>query len=80
MMGMLDLQDAQGRLLANLEGTPTALKYLKADLLDAGVYTFMRWSHVSAMPPLNISKDDLQFGLRAMDHALGNLDRRLGLA
>ena len=78
LMGMIDLQDSDGRLLANLGGHPSALKYLKADLLEAGVYAFMRWSHLCAFPPLNISQDELQFGLAAFDSALTQLDQRLG--
>jgi len=78
LMGMLDLQDPQGRLLANLSGNPASMKYLKADLLDAGIYAFMRWSHLSAFPPLNITQDDLAFGLKGFDHALSQLDARLG--
>ena len=78
LMGMLDLQDTEGRLLANLTGNPAPMRYLKADLLDAGIYAFMRWSHLSAFPPLNISQDDLAFGLKAFDHALTQLDARLG--
>jgi taurine--2-oxoglutarate transaminase len=79
LMGMLDLCDGEGQLLANLKGNPAAMKYLKADLLDEGVYAFQRWSHLSAFPPLNISAEELAFGLRGFDRALGKLDRRLGL-
>ena len=78
LMGMLDLQDADGQLLANLGGNPAPLKYLKADLIDEGVYAFMRWSHLCAFPPLNITGDDLAFALSALDSALSKLDRRLG--
>jgi len=78
LMGMLDLQDPKGRLLANLTGNPASMRYLKADLLDAGVYAFMRWSHLSAFPPLNITQEDLAFGLKGFDHALSQLDARLG--
>ena len=78
LMGMIDLQDRDGHLLANLGGYPSALKYLKADLFEAGVYAFMRWSHLAAFPPLNISQDDLQIGLTAFDSALTQLDQRLG--
>ena len=78
LMGMIDLQDRDGQLLANLGGHPSALKYLKADLLEAGVYAFMRWSHLCAFPPLNISQEELQFGLSAFDSALTKLDQRLG--
>ena len=79
LMGMLDLHDGEGRLLANLEGNPAAMKYLKADLLDAGVYAFQRWSHLSAFPPLNIGTEELEFGLDGFDKALSKLDQRLGL-
>jgi taurine--2-oxoglutarate transaminase len=79
LMGMLDLCDAEGQLLANLDGNPAAMKYLKADLLDEGVYAFQRWSHLSAFPPLNINADELAFGLRGFDRALSKLDQRLGL-
>ena len=49
-----------------------------ADLLEAGVYAFMRWSHLCAFPPLNISQEELHFGLSAFDSALTQLDQRLG--
>ena len=78
LMGMIDLHDRDGHLLANLGGQPSALKYLKADLFEAGVYAFMRWSHLAAFPPLNSSQDDLQIGLAAFDSALTQLDQRLG--
>ena len=50
LMGMLDLQAGRS-VLANLGGNPAPLKYLKADLIDEGVYAFMRWSHLCAFPP-----------------------------
>ncbi len=46
--------------------------------LDEGVFLFGHFNRVHVLPPLNISEDDLRFGLEVLDRALAGADRHAG--
>jgi len=52
-------------------GDNSAMAKLGAALRKEGVYAFGRYNTLMLTPPLTIARDDLEFGLEALDRALG---------
>ncbi|MBM4420976.1 MAG: aminotransferase class III-fold pyridoxal phosphate-dependent enzyme [Chloroflexi bacterium] len=48
---------------------------LKNELFKRDVYCFTRWNMVFAAPPLSVSEEELEIGVRAIDEALAVADR-----
>ena len=68
---MIDLcRDSKGTPIAPFNGTHPVMDRFKARLLEKGVYTAIRWSHVMITPPLVISEEQLKTALAVFDEAL----------
>ena len=71
LLGMIDLcRDSKGTPIAPFNGTHPVMDRFKARLLEKGVYTAIRWSHVMITPPLVISEEQLKTALAVFDEAL----------
>lgn len=57
-------------------GAPMRAFY--SDLLRQGVHAYGRYNLVLITPPLTITRDELEFGLTALDHALATTQEALG--
>jgi taurine--2-oxoglutarate transaminase len=63
--------------LAPFNGTSPEMKAIGQALLDAGLYTFVRWNTIMTNPPLCISEAELDEGFEILDGALEIGDRAL---
>ena len=63
--------------LAPFNGTSPEMKAIGQALLDAGMYTFVRWNTIMTNPPLCITKAQLDEGFEILDSALEIGDRAL---
>jgi taurine---2-oxoglutarate transaminase len=61
--------------LASFNGTSPEMKAIGQALLDAGLFTFVRWNTVMTNPPLCITEDELDEGFEILDAALEIGDR-----
>jgi taurine--2-oxoglutarate transaminase len=61
--------------LAPFNGTSPEMKAIGQALLDAGLFTFIRWNTVMTNPPLCITEDELDEGFEILDAALEIDDR-----
>ena len=61
--------------LAPFNGTSPEMKAIGQALLDAGLFTFIRWNTVMTNPPLCITEDELDEGFEILDSALEIGDR-----
>ena len=61
--------------LAPFNGTSPEMKAINQALLDAGLYTFMRWNTIMTNPPLCITEAELDDGFEILDGALEIGDR-----
>jgi taurine--2-oxoglutarate transaminase len=61
--------------LAPFNGTSPEMKAIGQALLDAGLFTFIRWNTVMTNPPLCITEDELDEGFEILDAALEIGDR-----
>jgi taurine--2-oxoglutarate transaminase len=61
--------------LAPFNGTSPEMKAIGQALLDAGLYTFIRWNTIMTNPPLCISEAELDEGFEILDSALEIGDR-----
>ena len=61
--------------LAPFNGTSPEMKAISQALLDAGMYTFVRWNTIMTNPPLCISEAELDEGFEILDSALELGDR-----
>ena len=61
--------------LAPFNGTSLEMKAIGQALLDAGLFTFIRWNTVMTNPPLCITEDELDEGFEILDSALEIGDR-----
>jgi taurine--2-oxoglutarate transaminase len=63
--------------LAPFNGTSPEMKAIGHALLDAGLYTFIRWNTIMTNPPLCITEAELDEGFEILDGALEIGDRAL---
>jgi taurine--2-oxoglutarate transaminase len=63
--------------LAPFNGTSPEMKAIAQALLDAGMYTFVRWNTIMTNPPLCINEAELDEGFEILDSALEIGDRAL---
>jgi taurine--2-oxoglutarate transaminase len=61
--------------LAPFNGTSPEIKAIGQALMDAGLFTFIRWNTVMTNPPLCITEDELDEGFEILDAALELGDR-----
>ena len=61
--------------LAPFNGTSPEMKAIGQALLDAGLYTFVRWNTIMTNPPLCITEAQLDEGFEILDSALEIGDR-----
>ena len=61
--------------LAPFNGTSPEMKAINQALLDAGLYTFVRWNVIMTNPPLCITEAELDVGFEILDTALEIGDR-----
>jgi taurine--2-oxoglutarate transaminase len=61
--------------LAPFNGTSPEMKAIGQALLDAGMYTFVRWNTIMTNPPLCITEAQLDEGFEILDSALEIGDR-----
>src|SRR5689334_20013394 len=61
--------------LAPFNGTSPQMKAIAQALLDAGLYTFVRWNTVMTNPPLCITEAELDEGFEILDSVLEIGDR-----
>jgi taurine--2-oxoglutarate transaminase len=64
--------------LAPFNGTSPEMKAIAQSLLDAGLYTFVRWNTIMTNPPLCITEPELDEGFEILDGALEIGDRAAG--
>jgi len=64
--------------LAPFNGTSPEMKAISQALLDAGLYTFVRWNTIMTNPPLCITEAELDEGFEILDGALEIGDRAFG--
>ena len=71
LFGMFDIQkDSRGALIAPYNGAHPAMRKLARFFRDEGLFTFMRWSSFSAIPPLSITEEQLCEGFAIVDRGL----------
>jgi taurine--2-oxoglutarate transaminase len=63
--------------LAPFNGTSPEMKAISQALLDAGMFTFVRWNTIMTNPPLCITEAELDEGFEILDSALEIGDRAL---
>jgi taurine--2-oxoglutarate transaminase len=63
--------------LAPFNGTSPEMKAIGQALLDAGLFTFVRWNTIMTNPPLCITEAELDEGFEILDGALEIGDRAL---
>jgi taurine--2-oxoglutarate transaminase len=63
--------------LAPFNGTSPEMKAINQALLDAGLFTFVRWNTIMTNPPLCITEAELDEGFEILDGALEIGDRAL---
>ena len=61
--------------LAPFNGTSPEMKAITQSLLDAGLFTFVRWNTIMTNPPLCINEAELDEGFEILDTALEIGDR-----
>ncbi|HVS49969.1 MAG TPA: aminotransferase class III-fold pyridoxal phosphate-dependent enzyme [Candidatus Dormibacteraeota bacterium] len=64
--------------LAPFNGTSPEMKAIGQALLDAGLYTFVRWNTIMTNPPLCITEAELDEGFEILDTALEIGDQAVG--
>jgi taurine--2-oxoglutarate transaminase len=65
--------------LAPFNGSSPEMDAIARALLDAGMYTYIRWNTIMTNPPLCISEAELDEGFEIMDTALEIGDRAVAL-
>jgi taurine--2-oxoglutarate transaminase len=61
--------------MAPFNGSSDEMKAFERSVLDAGVYTMVRWWYAMTNPPLCIDEEQLAEGFAAIDQALSATDR-----
>jgi taurine--2-oxoglutarate transaminase len=77
LFGALELVRDQRTMepLAPFNGTSPEMKAINQALLDAGLFTFIRWNTIMTNPPLCITEAQLDEGFEILDSALEIGDR-----
>ena len=77
LFGIIELVRDRATLepMAPFNGISDEMKAFDRSLLDAGVYTMVRWWYVMTNPPLCIDEEQLAEGFEAIDQALSATDR-----
>jgi taurine--2-oxoglutarate transaminase len=71
LFGMMDVQrNAKGDLLAPYNGAHPAMGRLAAFFREEGLFTFLRWSSFSAIPPLTITEPQIRDAFAIIDRGL----------
>jgi taurine--2-oxoglutarate transaminase len=71
LFGMMDIQkDSKGTLIAPYNGAHPAMGKLAAFFRQEGLFTFMRWSSFSAIPPLTITESEIREAFAIIDRGL----------
>jgi taurine--2-oxoglutarate transaminase len=63
--------------LAPFNGTSPEMRAIASGLLDAGMYTFVRWNTIMTNPPLCITEAELDEGFEILDSVLEIGDRAI---
>jgi taurine--2-oxoglutarate transaminase len=75
LFGMVDLQrDSQGTRLAPYGHHSEVGDAFKARLMELGLYTYVRWSEFTCIPPLCITEEELRGAFAIIDKALEVVD------
>ncbi len=75
LFGMVDLQrDAAGTPIAGYGHHHPAGDALKRRMMELGLYTYVRWTSFTVMPPLCIDEAELRRGFGIIDEALAVVD------
>jgi taurine--2-oxoglutarate transaminase len=64
--------------MAPFNGTSPEMKAISQALLDAGLFTFVRWNTIMTNPPLCINESELDEGFEIFDTVLEIGDRAIG--
>jgi taurine---2-oxoglutarate transaminase len=77
LFGVLELVRSRRTMepLAPFNGTSPEMKAIGQALLDAGLFTFLRWNTIMTNPPLCITEAELEEGFEILDTALEIGDR-----
>jgi taurine---2-oxoglutarate transaminase len=77
LFGVLELVRSRKTMepLAPFNGTSPEMKAIGQALLDAGLFTFVRWNTIMTNPPLCITEAELDEGFEILDTALEIGDR-----
>ena len=71
LFGMMDIQkNSKGELIAPYNGAHPAMGKLAAFFKQEGLFTFMRWSSFSAIPPLTITEPQIREAFAIIDRGL----------
>jgi taurine--2-oxoglutarate transaminase len=75
LFGMMDIQkNSKGDLIAPYNGAHPAMGKLAAFFKQEGLFTFMRWSSFSAIPPLTITEPQIREAFAIIDRGLAITD------
>jgi taurine--2-oxoglutarate transaminase len=75
LFGMIDIQkNARGELIAPYNGAHPAMGRLAKFFRDEGLFTFLRWSSFSCIPPLTITEAQLADAFEIIDRGLDITD------
>lgn len=75
LFGIVELRkDARGTPIAPYNGSHPAMASFNKALLEAGLYTIVRWSNFMTNPPLSITEDQLRDGFAIIDRCLAVVD------
>ncbi len=75
LFGVVELRkDSAGTPIAPYNGSHPAMQIFSQKLLDAGLYTFVRWNYFMTNPPLSISQSQLEEGFAIIDRCLDVVD------
>lgn len=76
LFGMIDLRkNSQGEPLCPYNGTSVAMTELAKAFDEAGLFTFVRWSSFTCIPPLCITNEQLLEAFATIDRCLAVTDR-----
>jgi len=75
LFGMMDLQkNSRGEPLPPYNGSHPAMVALGKAFMEAGLFTFVRWSSFMCNPPLCINEEELRAGFAIIDQCSGVTD------
>jgi taurine--2-oxoglutarate transaminase len=77
LFGAIELVRDRGTLepLAPFNGTSPEMKAISQAILDAGMFTFVRWNTIMTNPPLCVTEAELDEGFEILDTVLEIGDR-----